>query len=104
MCLEKTTTPDGRRAPRYVQDVLRVLECNDDGIPTKVQTRLGIVALNVTHWLPIEHTTHYEGTVLFPKGDNDETSDTTNPQAFSLTMYDTTHNNVVGELRPLFLY
>lgn len=80
-----------------------MVEHNDNGIPTKVETRLGIVALNVTYWLPIEHTTHYEGTALFPKGDDDKAGDTTDPQPFSLTMYDAEHNNVVGELK-LLLY
>ncbi len=100
MCLEKTTTPDGRRASRYVQEVLHV-ERNEHDLPTCVKTRLGDVALEVANSIRFERTIHYEGNAVFPEGDSSDTGHKAESAPFSLTIYDDTHNDIVGELRRL---
>lgn len=101
MCLEKTTTPDGRRASRYVQEVLRVIEHNEHDLPTRIKTRLGDVALEVTSSMRLEQTIHYEGVAIFPEDDSSDSGHEIKLAPFSLTIYDDTHNDIVGELRQL---
>lgn len=100
MCLEKTTTPDGRRASRYVQEVLHV-ERNEHDLPTCVKTRLGDVALEVANSTRFEQTIYYEGVAIFPKDNSSDTDHETEPTPFSLTIYDDTHNDIIGELKRL---
>lgn len=101
MCLEKTTTPDGRKASRYVQEVLHVIEHNERDLPTCVKTRLGDVALEVTSSMRLEQTIHYEGVAIFPEDNSSDSGHKIKLTPFSLTIYNDTHNDIVGELRRL---
>lgn len=101
MCLEKTTTPDGRKASRYVQEVLHVIERDEHNLPTRVETRLGSIALEVANSIRFERTIHYEGNAVFPEGDSSDTDHEAESTPFSLTIYDDTHNDIIGELKRL---